>query len=298
MDTLQLKLFISVSQTLSFTKTAHEFYMSQPSVSNYIKALEASIDVKLVNRNSHGVSLTAEGEEFVEYAGKILRLQMEAETRLNNISKGRTGYIKIAMLSSTAKLFSESLAQFLKIQPGVQVDVFKLEGAEMMRAISRHDYDIYFGNRYMVHDSSGVDYAITGTEQLRLFAPVSIADKIDINDWSTLTKFRFVSVPEMDFALSGQIKSICLSRGITPDIINYYNHADTVLLAVNSGIGLAILPPGLTFYSFPNVVSMPIEGEDAIVQSVVAWHKDRLNQDIQSFLRIKPIIHMIPEGMV
>lgn len=90
MDTLKLKLFISMSQTLSFTKTAQEFYMSQPSVSNHIKALENSIGVKLVNRNSHGVSLTPEGEEYVEYAGQILRLQMEAETRLSNISKGKS----------------------------------------------------------------------------------------------------------------------------------------------------------------------------------------------------------------
>lgn len=298
MDTLQLKLFISVSQTLSFTKTAHEFYMSQPSVSNYIKALETNIGVKLVNRDSHGVSLTPEGEGFVEYAGDILRIQMEAETRLRNISKGRTGYIRIAMLSSTAKLFSESLARFLEGSPGVQVDVFKLEGAEMMRSISRHDYDIYFANRYMVHDGSNVDFAVTGSAQLRLFAHIGIADKIDIDDWSTLKKFRFVSVPEMDFALSGQIKNICLSRGITPDIINYYNHADTVLLAVNSGIGLAILPPGLTFYNFPNVVSMPIEGEDAVVQSVVAWHTDKLNADIQSFLRIEPFRHLIPDGLI
>jgi hypothetical protein len=34
---------------------------------------------------------------------------------------------------------------------------------------------------------------------------------------------------------------------------------------------------------------MPIEGEDAVVQSVVAWHDDRMNADIQSFLRINDL---------
>jgi DNA-binding transcriptional LysR family regulator len=42
-DTLQLRLFISVSQTLNFTKTASEFFMTQPTVSNYIKSLESDI---------------------------------------------------------------------------------------------------------------------------------------------------------------------------------------------------------------------------------------------------------------
>jgi DNA-binding transcriptional LysR family regulator len=111
MDTLQLKLFISVSQTLNFTQTASEFFMTQPTVSNYIKSLENSIGVKLLNRDSRSVSLTPEGQEFVGYASQMLTIQMEAENRLRNISEGARGYVHIAMLSSEAKLFSECLTR-------------------------------------------------------------------------------------------------------------------------------------------------------------------------------------------
>ena len=138
MDTLQLKLFISVSQTLNFTKTAAEFFMTQPTVSNYIKSLENSLGVKLLNRDSHSVSLTPEGEEFVGYASQMLTIQMEAENRLRNIARGRRGYIRIAMLSSSAELFSECLSEFSRVQPGVQVDVAIKEGTDMMRAISQN----------------------------------------------------------------------------------------------------------------------------------------------------------------
>ena len=74
MDTLQLRLFISLSQTLNFTKTANEFYVTQPTVSNYITALESSLGVTLLKRNSHSVSLTPEGKEFVNYANQLLSL--------------------------------------------------------------------------------------------------------------------------------------------------------------------------------------------------------------------------------
>lgn len=290
MDTLQLKLFISVSQTLNFTRTASEFFMTQPTVSNYIKSLENSIGVKLLNRDSHSVSLTAEGQEFVGYASQMLTIQMEAENRLRNISAGRRGYIHIAMLSSAAELFSECLTEFSKEQPGVQVDVDIKEGTEMMRAISQCAYDIYFANRYMMPENESIEYLVTGTDHLHLFVHRDIADKIDMNDWSTLNQYHFVSVPETDFALSGQIKNICVSRGINPDIINYYNRADTLLLAVNSSKGMAILPPGLTyFYNFPNVVSMPIDGGDAVINSVVAWHKNRGNPDAEKFLKMRAL---------
>ena len=45
MDTLQLKLFLSLAKTLNFTKTANEFYVTQPTVSNYIKSLENGMGV-------------------------------------------------------------------------------------------------------------------------------------------------------------------------------------------------------------------------------------------------------------
>ncbi len=291
MDTLQLKLFISVSQTLNFTKTSNEFFMTQPTVSNYIKSLENSIGVRLLNRDSHSVSLTPEGREFVGYASQMLTIQMEAESRLRNISEGRTGYIRIAMLSSAAELFSECLIEFNRDQPGVQVDVDIKEGTEMMKAISQCNYDIYFANRYMIPENDSIEYIITGTNHLHLFMHRDIADKIDMNDWSSLNAYHFVSVPETDFALSGQIKNICANRGIVPDIINYYNRADTLLLAVNSNIGVTILPPALKYsYNYPNMVSMPIEGEDAVINYVVAWHKNRGNPDAKKFLQLRALL--------
>lgn len=290
MDTLQLKLFLSVAQTLNFTKTANEFYMTQPTVSNYIKALENSVGAKLLKRDSRSVSLTPEGEEFVGYAGAMLKLQMEAENRLKNIKAGRRGYLRIAMLSSAAELFSACLTEFAGLRPDVQVDVDIKEGAEMMRAIGQGSYDIYFANRYMMPENEALEYIVTGTHQLHLFMHRSLLDKIDMNDWTTLKDYHFVSVPETDFALSGQIKSICLTRGLTPDIINFYNRADTVLLAVNSGIGMAILPPALKyFYNFPNVASLPIEGDDAHISSVIAWQTNRNNPDARKFLALEAL---------
>lgn len=53
MDMQQLRLFLSISRTLNFTRTANEFFMSQPTVSNQIRALEAELGVPLLKRSSH-----------------------------------------------------------------------------------------------------------------------------------------------------------------------------------------------------------------------------------------------------
>jgi hypothetical protein len=110
----------------------------------------------------------------------------------------------------------------------------------MMRAIGQFRLRHLFCQPLHDAGTDSIRYNVTGTHRLHLFVPREIADKIDMKDWSTLNKYHFVSVPETDFTLARQIKTICMNRGVDPDIINYYNRADTLFLAVNSGIGMAI----------------------------------------------------------
>lgn len=289
-EMLQLKIFVSLARTCNFTKTAKEFYMSQPTVSNHMKTLERSLGVRLFDRDSHKVSLTQEGQELVDYANNILTLKREAEVRLLNISKGRRGYIRIALLSSMMAFFSECLSVFSKEYPEVQVDVFRMEGIEMMRAFRQKEYDVYFTHYFMAPFNKVEEYILTGAEQLRLYYHKRDAGKFDVDDFTSMQNLRFVAVSEMDFASSGQIKNVCAKRGLTPENINYYNNAETVLLAVNSGVGMAILPYGVShFFNFTNVESVPIAGDDATVKYIVAWHKAKRNIDVQNFLNISPI---------
>ena len=287
METLQLKLFVSLSRTYSFTKTANEFFVSQPTVSTHIKALERSLGVTLLDRDNRKVSLTQEGLEFVDYAQSMLNMQSEAVTRLQNISKGRRGYIRIAILSSMSKLFSECLSEFSRKHQGVQVDVFRMEGIEMIRAIRCREYDIYFGSHLVLPDKNNVEHLVTGAAQLQLFIHKRDIEGIDTDNLSTLRKVQFIAISEMNFALSGRIRSVCMKRGLTPEIMNYYNSTEMVLLAVNSGVGATILPQGIEhFYSFPNIVSLPIRGDDATVKSVVIWHNERLSTEVEAFLSL------------
>ncbi len=289
MDLTQLKLFISVARTLNFTRTANEYFMSQPTVSNQIRALENELGTPLLKRSSHHVSLTAAGAEYAGYATRILEIQSAAELRLRNLAADRPGYVRVAMLSSAAGLFSRALKEFSKRWPRVQVDVSMLEGGEMLRAISGMDYDLYFANEPMMpHQSGQLEYAVTGSSQLHLFVPQDVAPTVRMDDWpGTVGTHPFVSMQATDFTLSSQISQICANRGIRPDIINYYNRADMLLLSVASGDRVAILPPEVSaFRRLEDVAALAIPGEDAILRSVVAWRGGPENQDAENFRKV------------
>lgn len=273
MDTLQLRLFVSISNTLNFSRTAEQFFITQPAVTHHIKMLENSLGVKLFNRTSRRIALSEEGLEFLKYASEALEVISAGENRIQNMAQGRRGHIRIAALSSITYLLRTCLEMLYRNYPEIQADVDILEGSELMNAAQRDDYDFYFSISDMISYPNYASIPIS-EDALELFVNTAMLGSIDISDWSTVERHPFTSIRKSDAWLTNRIRHICRNRGIVPNIINYYNRADAVILSVDAGIGLAILPGELKrLYQHPNVATLRIPGEDAQVTYVIAWRK-------------------------
>ena len=68
----QLKYAIGVAQAGSFNEAAKQMFISQPSLSNAIKELEDEMNVLIFSRNARGITVTADGAEFLGYARQVL----------------------------------------------------------------------------------------------------------------------------------------------------------------------------------------------------------------------------------
>ena len=67
----QLRYIIAISEAGSFNKAADQLYLSQPSLTNAVKELEKEIGITIFNRSGRGVTLTAEGMNFLPYARQV-----------------------------------------------------------------------------------------------------------------------------------------------------------------------------------------------------------------------------------
>ena len=74
MNQKQLEIFTTLAQTLNFTKTAEQLFLSQTTVTLQIHALEEELQAKLFDRTSRSVRLTYAGSVFLEGAQKILKM--------------------------------------------------------------------------------------------------------------------------------------------------------------------------------------------------------------------------------
>ncbi|MBR6259185.1 MAG: LysR family transcriptional regulator [Oscillospiraceae bacterium] len=286
MDMLQLEIFISAAQTLNFSKTADRFRLTQPAVSYQMKTLEKQLGTELFRRDGREISLTSEGREFLPYAVKLVDTAADAESRVRNVSQGRSGRIRIAVLSSSSDRLTSCLSEFYKRYPLIQTDIDILEGAEEIEALGKpRSYDFFFSVERMIPDTGGYTYRVLAKEQMHIFVHRDLVEKIDLDDWSSMADIPFVSVPPTDVSLARMIDTICRNRGLNNlNIVSYYNRAEAVVMSVNTGVGIAILPAALgRLYQRPNVVTIPIPGEDAVTTSVAAWDNSALSPAAKKF---------------
>lgn len=121
-DTLLLKSFIAVAETNSFSQAADTVGRTQSAVSLQIKKLEEGLKCRLFERSKRDVRLTEAGEIFLGYARRIVELQWEAFTRLNEPDV--RGEISLGTPEDFATHYlPDILASFSKHHPHVQLHI-------------------------------------------------------------------------------------------------------------------------------------------------------------------------------
>ncbi len=127
LDSRQLRAFVSLARTGSFTKTARELHLSQSAISHSIKALEDEVQCRLLDRLGKSVLLTQAGEQLLSHAERILSEMDTARERLRDLGKWGHGRLRIGasptscqyILPNVLREFKESFPQcIIQIEPG------------------------------------------------------------------------------------------------------------------------------------------------------------------------------------
>ena len=93
MNIKQLEYFVDLSQTLNFTKTAQNFYISQTAITKQIQWLEKDLGISLFKRSKKSVELTNEGIIYLPYAKKILDDVALSYQIVDEYQKGKQGNV-------------------------------------------------------------------------------------------------------------------------------------------------------------------------------------------------------------
>ena len=125
MDRLQaMEMFVRVVETGSFSKAAKEFATTQPTVTKQVAATEARLKVRLLNRNTRGVSITEAGALYYEKCKGIVREVEEADSIVRLRQSQAQGLLRVGSSVAFGRRVIVPLAlEFMADHPQLQVDL-------------------------------------------------------------------------------------------------------------------------------------------------------------------------------
>ena len=138
----QLRVFLMVASSGSFTSAARELGMAQPSVSELIKRMETAYGVVLFHRSSRGLRLSAAGEALMPHAQQAVESADAADHALRDVTSLRGGVATFGLLRNANYYYlSRLLERFHTQYPDVRLRVIGLNSVEVADAVAAGDLE-------------------------------------------------------------------------------------------------------------------------------------------------------------
>jgi DNA-binding transcriptional LysR family regulator len=146
LDPLLLQTFLAIAQTRNFTRTAERLGLRQSTVSLHIRRLEEETGRRLFVRDTHSVTMTADGEAMIEFARGILAANERAERYFAGSQlRGRLRFG--ASEDFAASLLPEMLRDFVRTHPLVEFELTVGLSGELKEKLGRGELDLVCGKR-------------------------------------------------------------------------------------------------------------------------------------------------------
>lgn len=137
--------FCTVIEQRSFSNAASSLGISQPAVSQQIKALESTYGVPLLLRSSLGVTPTEQGRAVYEYAIQIVGLYQRSKSSLHDDESDPVGALSVGASTGVGEVVvPAALARYMQACPKVRVSLHVADSDEILDRIVRHRIEIGF----------------------------------------------------------------------------------------------------------------------------------------------------------
>jgi LysR family transcriptional regulator, transcriptional activator of the cysJI operon len=143
MENFRLKVFRTVAHHLNFRRASEDLFISQPAVTQQIKALEDEVGLPLFDRAGGRVLLTPVGEILFTYAKKLKRIADEASQAIAEESGAHIGRLSLGASQTIGQyLLPNLMAGFLRENPRIELDAMSGNTDAVLEALTARTIDL------------------------------------------------------------------------------------------------------------------------------------------------------------
>lgn len=241
MELRQLRYFVAVAEEGNISRAATRIFLTQPALSRQIKALEEEVGQRLLERQAHSVRVTRAGEAMLREARDLLQHADQVLERVRATGKGpclRVGYAP----SLAAGILAVAVENFTQTHPDARVELADLSTVEMLEGLERERLDIAI--------TAGPE---RGARGIKWMPVVRAAWRLALNRNHPLAKRPHLTPAEIargpllifsktDYPEYWEmIGKWFRGEKQRPRIGGEYDGVDSLMSAVESGLGIAIV---------------------------------------------------------
>ena len=256
----QLRAFSAVARTASFTRAATELHLSQPALTVQIRELESALGLKLVDRNTRRVQLTAIGRELLPVFERVLGDIRAVAENARELAAGDRGTVQVAALPSLcSRLIPQAMARLKKSHPGITVKLQDTVALRILAAVRSEEADIGIA----AFGRLGAGFETTPLAEDRMVAV--LPRRHPLASRPTLTLKELARHPLVFMDSQSSVRALVeaglreASVQAAPD--HEVTYMSTAVGLVQAGLGVAVLPAtALELGVAQGIVTRPLRG--------------------------------------
>ena len=286
----KLKYFYEIAKIQNLSHASNVLFVSQSSLSKTIADLEKDFGTALFTRTNRNLVLTNAGKELQRQIEPFFSKEndiynaVRAAGQLSSENISATLDVGFMTFDATLKL-SDFIHTFTKEYPAIQIHPYRYNKNELMLRLKRHSLDLAFVIFSMDELSGDFPYKTIAEYHMSIIAredhPLSNRYSVSLSE---LKNENFI-MHGHDNNSNEYTNAIawCKRNGFYPKIIGEYDYVETVLMLVQSGMGISLLSDAAPISNMKGLVNIPLENSPVLYGGIF-WNPHRNEKAIHLFM--------------
>lgn len=295
MELRQLTYFIAVAEERHFGRAAKRLHIAQPPLSQQIRQFEEQLGVKLFDRTTRRVDLTAAGALMLERGRSILNDVEALQADVYQVGQGATGVLHVGFSgASTYSVMPRIVRAAGTAYPGLTLDLHgEMLTPAMERGLLEHTLDAAILRPPV--SSPEIDFRIINREPLVVALPAHspLASDRPVS-MVELTEQRFVTYPP-ESVMYRMTADLCREAGFQHRVSQMAQETSTILSFVAAGGGVALMPASVRSVQLRGVRYRELE-DSPHAELAVAWRREDRSVLLSNFIQLVTELADEPES--
>lgn len=280
--------FVAIVEAGSLTKAAEHLYVSQPSLSQYLKRLEASLGVELFDRSTSPLRLTYTGERYYQYVLQMMKLDENVRREFQDIKNQTSGRLRLGVaLWRGACLLPDVFPTFHQQYPDIHIELTEGRSVQLEAALMNDKIDLAVMNLPRTLDYSKLVSEIVCEERLLIAAPTQhpyvqglLADCQTLGGYPVAPLELVNHIPliltKPGQNSTNQVKRVLGKNHMEPDILLETGNLTTAINLAAQGMACVFVPEeGAKVCQHPDAVTyFAVDSPDLVWDLAAVYRKD------------------------